>query len=82
MHIHTYVHAYIYIYIYIYTYTYVYIYKYMLVYICIYICIYKYRSIDIIYYLSIFTHIVDGAVGAQWLSAFKTLIENPTTMLL
>ncbi|XP_025996970.1 dihydrolipoyllysine-residue acetyltransferase component of pyruvate dehydrogenase complex, mitochondrial isoform X3 [Solenopsis invicta] len=25
---------------------------------------------------------VDGAVGAQWLAAFKDLIENPTTMLL
>lgn len=25
---------------------------------------------------------VDGAVGAQWLSAFKTLMENPSTMLL
>jgi pyruvate dehydrogenase E2 component (dihydrolipoamide acetyltransferase) len=26
--------------------------------------------------------VVDGAVGAQYLAAFKTLIENPTTMLL
>jgi len=26
--------------------------------------------------------VVDGAVGAQWLAAFKTIIENPTTMLL
>lgn len=26
--------------------------------------------------------VVDGAVGAQWLAAFKALIENPTTMLL
>ncbi|XP_066593341.1 dihydrolipoyllysine-residue acetyltransferase component of pyruvate dehydrogenase complex, mitochondrial [Prorops nasuta] len=25
---------------------------------------------------------VDGAVGAQWLSAFKSFMENPTTMLL
>ncbi|XP_076752629.1 dihydrolipoamide S-acetyltransferase muc [Xylocopa sonorina] len=25
---------------------------------------------------------VDGAVGAQWLAAFKTFMENPTTMLL
>lgn len=25
---------------------------------------------------------VDGAVGAQWLTAFKNFIENPTTMLL
>ncbi|XP_014480892.1 PREDICTED: dihydrolipoyllysine-residue acetyltransferase component of pyruvate dehydrogenase complex, mitochondrial isoform X3 [Dinoponera quadriceps] len=25
---------------------------------------------------------VDGAIGAQWLSAFKSLMENPTTMLL
>ncbi|KYN38981.1 Dihydrolipoyllysine-residue acetyltransferase [Trachymyrmex septentrionalis] len=25
---------------------------------------------------------VDGAVGAQWLAAFKDLMENPTTMLL
>ncbi|CAD1479855.1 unnamed protein product [Heterotrigona itama] len=25
---------------------------------------------------------VDGAVGAQWLTAFKSFIENPTTMLL
>ena len=26
--------------------------------------------------------VVDGAVGAQWLSAFKSLVENPTSMLL
>lgn len=26
--------------------------------------------------------VVDGAVGAQWLSAFKAHIENPTTLLL
>lgn len=26
--------------------------------------------------------VVDGAVGAQWLSAFKLLVENPITMLL
>ncbi|KAG5309546.1 ODP2 dehydrogenase, partial [Acromyrmex insinuator] len=26
--------------------------------------------------------IVDGAIGAQWLTAFKDLMENPTTMLL
>jgi pyruvate dehydrogenase E2 component (dihydrolipoamide acetyltransferase) len=26
--------------------------------------------------------VVDGAVGAQWLSALKTLVENPNTMLL
>ncbi|KAG5345379.1 ODP2 dehydrogenase, partial [Acromyrmex charruanus] len=26
--------------------------------------------------------IVDGAIGAQWLAAFKDLMENPTTMLL
>jgi pyruvate dehydrogenase E2 component (dihydrolipoamide acetyltransferase) len=26
--------------------------------------------------------VVDGAVGAQWLSAFKSYIENPTSMLL
>ena len=26
--------------------------------------------------------VVDGAVGAQWLSAFKTLLENPNSMLL
>jgi pyruvate dehydrogenase E2 component (dihydrolipoamide acetyltransferase) len=26
--------------------------------------------------------VVDGAVGAQWLSAFKSYLENPTTMLL
>lgn len=25
---------------------------------------------------------VDGAVGAQWLSAFKNFMENPTSMLL
>ncbi|XP_011142043.1 dihydrolipoyllysine-residue acetyltransferase component of pyruvate dehydrogenase complex, mitochondrial isoform X2 [Harpegnathos saltator] len=25
---------------------------------------------------------VDGAIGAQWLSAFKNFMENPTTMLL
>ncbi len=26
--------------------------------------------------------VVDGAVGAQWLSAFKALVENPITMVL
>lgn len=26
--------------------------------------------------------VVDGAVGAQWLAAFKTLLENPSSMLL
>jgi pyruvate dehydrogenase E2 component (dihydrolipoamide acetyltransferase) len=26
--------------------------------------------------------LVDGAVGAQWLQAFKAYLENPTTMLL
>lgn len=26
--------------------------------------------------------VVDGAVGAQWLSAFKAYVENPTTLLL
>lgn len=26
--------------------------------------------------------VVDGAVGAQWLSAFKSYLENPATMLL
>ena len=26
--------------------------------------------------------VVDGAVGAQWLSAFKTHLENPSTLLL
>jgi pyruvate dehydrogenase E2 component (dihydrolipoamide acetyltransferase) len=25
---------------------------------------------------------VDGAVGAQWLAAFKSFLENPTSMLL
>jgi pyruvate dehydrogenase E2 component (dihydrolipoamide acetyltransferase) len=26
--------------------------------------------------------VVDGAVGAQWLSAFKSHVENPNTLLL
>ncbi len=26
--------------------------------------------------------VVDGAVGAQWLAAFKSLVENPMSMLL
>ena len=26
--------------------------------------------------------VVDGAVGAQWLAAFKNYLEKPTTMLL
>jgi len=26
--------------------------------------------------------VVDGAVGAQWLASFKSLVENPSTMLL
>ena len=26
--------------------------------------------------------VVDGAVGAQWLAAFKKYLEKPTTMML
>ena len=26
--------------------------------------------------------VVDGAVGAQWLSALKTVVENPSSILL
>ncbi len=26
--------------------------------------------------------VVDGAVGAQWLAAYKAYVENPVTMLL
>jgi pyruvate dehydrogenase E2 component (dihydrolipoamide acetyltransferase) len=26
--------------------------------------------------------VVDGAVGAQWLAAFKSHVENPSTLLL
>lgn len=26
--------------------------------------------------------VVDGAVGAQWLAAFRANLENPVTMLL
>ena len=26
--------------------------------------------------------VIDGAVGAQWLSAFKSLVEDPVTLLL
>lgn len=26
--------------------------------------------------------VVDGAVGAQWLQAFRAYLENPATMLL
>lgn len=26
--------------------------------------------------------VVDGAMGAQWMSAFKSYLENPSTMLL
>ena len=26
--------------------------------------------------------VIDGAVGAQWLAAFKGLVESPLTMLL
>lgn len=29
-----------------------------------------------------FTQVVDGAVSAQWLAAFRGLVENPLTMLL
>jgi pyruvate dehydrogenase E2 component (dihydrolipoamide acetyltransferase) len=25
--------------------------------------------------------VVDGAIGARWLAAFKTMIENPITMI-
>jgi hypothetical protein len=25
--------------------------------------------------------VVDGAIGARWLSAFKSLIENPIAMI-
>jgi pyruvate dehydrogenase E2 component (dihydrolipoamide acetyltransferase) len=26
--------------------------------------------------------VVDGAIGAQWLGAFKSYIENPVTLML
>ena len=25
--------------------------------------------------------VVDGAIGARWLAAFKTLVEDPVTMI-
>jgi pyruvate dehydrogenase E2 component (dihydrolipoamide acetyltransferase) len=25
--------------------------------------------------------VVDGAIGARWIAAFKTLIENPAAMI-
>ena len=32
--------------------------------------------------LSVDHRVVDGAIGAEFLAAFKTLIEDPLTMLL
>ena len=32
--------------------------------------------------MSLDHRVVDGAVGAQWLSAFKSHLENPSTLLL
>jgi pyruvate/2-oxoglutarate dehydrogenase complex dihydrolipoamide acyltransferase (E2) component len=33
-------------------------------------------------FIHAFCRVVDGAVGAQWLQAFKGLVENPITMVL
>ena len=43
--------------------------------------IYK-ESIMVTATLSCDHRVVDGAVGAQWLSAFKNHVENPVTLLL
>lgn len=43
--------------------------------------IYK-QSVVMTATLSCDHRVVDGAVGAQWLSAFKSHLENPTTLLL
>merc|ERR1712167_533292 len=40
-----------------------------------------YRLADVVTATCSFDHrVVDGAVGAQWLAAFKKLVENPMTM--
>jgi len=42
-----------------------------------------YRVAQVLTATCSFDHrVVDGAVGAQWLAAFKKLAENPLTMLL
>lgn len=42
-----------------------------------------YRLAPVISVTGTFDHrVVDGAVGAQWLAAFKKLVENPISMLL
>jgi pyruvate dehydrogenase E2 component (dihydrolipoamide acetyltransferase) len=42
-----------------------------------------YRLAQVLTATCSFDHrVVDGAVGAQWLAAFKKLAENPLTMLL
>ena len=42
-----------------------------------------YRVADVMTATCSFDHrVVDGAVGAQWLAAFKKLVENPVAMLL
>ena len=42
-----------------------------------------YRLAEVVTATCSFDHrVVDGAVGAQWLSSFKKLVENPITMLL
>jgi pyruvate dehydrogenase E2 component (dihydrolipoamide acetyltransferase) len=43
--------------------------------------IYK-ESVMLTATLSCDHRVVDGAVGAGWLSAFKTHVENPSTLLL
>jgi pyruvate dehydrogenase E2 component (dihydrolipoamide acetyltransferase) len=43
--------------------------------------IYK-ESVMLTATLSCDHRVVDGAVGAQWLSAFKSHVENPATLLL
>jgi pyruvate dehydrogenase E2 component (dihydrolipoamide acetyltransferase) len=43
--------------------------------------IYK-ESVVLTATLSCDHRVVDGAVGAQWLSAFKSHVENPNTLLL
>jgi pyruvate dehydrogenase E2 component (dihydrolipoamide acetyltransferase) len=43
--------------------------------------LYKYSTMVTVT-LSCDHRVVDGAVGASWLSAFKLLVENPVSMLM
>ena len=46
-------------------------------------CSFRYKPVTVIYAtLSCDHRVVDGAVGAQWLSHFKSFLSNPAAMIM